>query len=72
MQLGIGQTLKNHRFTLIKAYSKPAKEGFTIKAKLLALLEALCLAKILGLSDFLVEGNLVVNKKERDQWRYGW
>lgn len=41
MQLGIGQTLKNHRFTLIKAYSKPAKEGFTIKAKLLALLEGL-------------------------------
>lgn len=73
-QLGIGQEITQQWGLVIKAYSKPTNDGFAIEVEVVVLLEGLVLAKALGLSNFMVEGDPItviswVAQKERVSWR---
>ena len=45
---------------MVKAYSKPVGDDFAIEAKVIVLFKHLVLAKALGLSNFVVEGDSIV------------
>lgn len=53
-QCGIGDLLRDHQGSVIKAYSKPVGDSFAINIKVIELLEPY-ISKALGLSSFVVE-----------------
>ena len=65
--------IRDHQGSIIKAYSKPIGDGFTIEVKIVVLLEGLIQTKALGLLNFVIEGDSTVviswvPKKERGSW----
>lgn len=54
-QIGIGGVIRDHSSKGLRAFSKQAKMGLAIKVEIQAILEGLMQAKVLSLSNLIIE-----------------
>ena len=73
--MGIGGVIRDHSGTILRASSKHVEMELAIRTEILELLEGLMQAKVISLSNLIVEGDSAtviswVNNKERDLWKF--